>query len=167
MKSADLFLSCLFWGRGSVFLKHVKCFLVGHCGFQYNFRIKNYVRHSLYCDCGLAREDAFHVFFECNKYAYYTKMLKGFAYMLQRFRMLIDIALITSDNQDLTNNDYYKSLDNFTSLLEDSKDFIWILPRWSPCPQKKKNIHLFFPFCPNLLHYIMEFNSILCEFMDV
>jgi len=38
--------------------------------------------------------------------------------------MLIDLALLTRDNQNLIYKDDCKLLENFASLLEDSKDFI-------------------------------------------
>jgi hypothetical protein len=53
-----------------------------------------------YCD--VPREDAFHFFFECRKY---TDIRRDLLICVNRFRMTIDLALLTTGNQNLTYED--------------------------------------------------------------
>ena len=52
--------------------------------------------------CGVPREDAFHFFFECSKY---TDIRRDLLICVNRFRMKIDLTLLTRGNQNITYED--------------------------------------------------------------
>ena len=84
--------------------------------FLNNVLSKSNIVSSPNCACGVPREDAFHFFFECSKY---TDIWRDLLICVNRFRMKIDLALLTRGNQNLTYEDnclIFKK--RFISLLE-------------------------------------------------
>jgi hypothetical protein len=66
--------------------------------FLNNVLSKSNIVSSPNCACGVPREDAFHFFFECSKY---TDIWRDLLICVNRFRMKIDLALLTRGNQNL------------------------------------------------------------------
>jgi hypothetical protein len=61
-----------------------------------------YLNQILYLVQCVLREDAFHFFFECSKY---TDIRRDLLICVNQFRMKIDLALLTTGNQNLTYDD--------------------------------------------------------------
>ena len=67
--------------------------------FLNNDLFKSNIVSSPNCAYGVPREDVFHFSFECSKY---TDIRKDLLICVNRFRMKIDLALLTRGNQNLT-----------------------------------------------------------------
>ena len=75
------------------------------------------------CACGVPREDAFHFFFECSKY---TDIRRDLLICINRFRMKIDLALVTRGNQNLTYEDNWLIFKEVYKFIRRSKRFLTI-----------------------------------------
>ena len=73
------------------------------------------------CACGVLREDVFHFFFECSKY---TDIRRDLLICVNRFRMKIDLALLTRGNQNLTDEDNGLILKEVYKFIRRSKRFL-------------------------------------------
>ena len=79
----------------NVILTQLRC----SASFLNNDLFKSNIVSSPNCACDVSREDAFHFFFECSKY---TDIRRDLLICVNRFRMKIDLALLTTGNQNLT-----------------------------------------------------------------
>jgi hypothetical protein len=96
----------------NVTLTQLRC----SASFLNNDLFKSNIVSSPKCVCGVSREDAFHFFFECSKY---TDIWRDLLICVNRFRIKIDLALLTRGNQNLTYEDNCLIFKNkFISLLE-------------------------------------------------
>ena len=73
------------------------------------------------CTCGVPREDAFHFFFECNKS---TDIRRDLLICVNRFRMKIDLALLTTGNTKLTYEDHCLMFKEAYRFIRISKKFL-------------------------------------------
>ena len=73
------------------------------------------------CACGVPPEDIFHFFFECSKY---TDIRRDLLICVNRFRMKIDLALLTRGNQNLTDEDNGLILKEVYKFTRRSKRFL-------------------------------------------
>jgi hypothetical protein len=76
----------------NVILTQLRC----STSFLNNDWFKSNIVSSPNCACIVAREDAFHFFFECSKY---TDIRRDLLICVNLFRMKIDLALLTRANQ--------------------------------------------------------------------
>ena len=105
--------------------------------FLNNDWFKSNIVSSPNCACIVAREDAFHFFFECSKY---TDIRRDLLICVNLFRMKIDLALLTRANQHLTYEDNCLIFKEVYKLQEDLNDSSLyklinnIYPTWPSCP---------------------------------
>jgi hypothetical protein len=89
--------------------------------FSNNDLFKSNIVSSPNCACGVPREDAFHFFFECSKY---TDIRRDLLICVNRFRMEIDLALLTRGNQNLTYEKNCLIFKEVYKFIRSSKRFI-------------------------------------------
>ena len=78
----------------NVTLAQLRC----SASFLNNDLFKSNIVSSPNCAGGVPREDAFHFFFECSKY---TDIWRDLLICVNRFRIKIDLVLLTRGNQNL------------------------------------------------------------------
>ena len=88
-----------------------------------NDLLKSSIVSSPNCACGVPREDAFHFFFECSKYA---DIRRDLLICVNPFRMKIDLALLTRGNQNLTYEDNCLFFKGVYKFIRRSKLFLTI-----------------------------------------
>jgi hypothetical protein len=84
--------------------------------------LKSNIVSSPNCACGVPREDAFHFFFECN--IKYTDIRRDLLIGVNRFRMKIDLSLLTRGNQNLTYGDNCLIFKEAYKFISRSKRFL-------------------------------------------
>jgi hypothetical protein len=89
--------------------------------FLNNDLFKSNIVSSPNCACGVPQEDAFHFFFECSKY---TDIRRDLLICVNRFRMKIDLALLTRGNQNLTYEDNCLIFREAYKFIRGSKRFL-------------------------------------------
>jgi hypothetical protein len=89
--------------------------------FFNNDLFKSNIVSSSNCACGVPREDAFHFFLECSKY---TDIRRDLLICVNRFRMKIDLALLTRGSQNLTYEDSCLFFKEAYKFIRRSKQFL-------------------------------------------